>query len=199
MVYNLYMEVKKRLTDLTLKEYVKSQDKLEARGIFWRNSEYKEIREISIDTRGRIGEHLLKEMFEEAGYLVEYIDNDHGDYDIIIDGVKIEIKSATLDSSNKFQHEGIKDSELWDLVAFVDIAPENIYITFIPHSEFRFEPEGGTVMLNGEIRNIHCRSKDKTDKNATGAGYKVDFPREKLIEIYSSEDIIKAFEIARKK
>lgn len=79
------------------------------------------IKYLSIDQRGRIGEHLFNTFFKERE--IEYVDNPHGDWDIVIDGLKIEIKTATLGVNQKFQHEGIKENKLWDVVAFLDICP----------------------------------------------------------------------------
>ncbi len=160
----------------------------------WKTTDlFNGIKRLSIDERGRIGEHFLRDIFQELNKNVEYFDNDHGDWDIIVDNKKIEVKLATLDVNNKFQHEGIKSSKLWDLIAFVDVAPNNLYITFIHKNKFVFNNEKGTFNLNGEIRNSHFRGKDNGNKRATGAGYKVDFPLSKLIETKTIKDLENAF------
>lgn len=168
----------------------------------WQETDlFYKIKYRSIDQRGRIGEHLFNMFFKERE--IEYVDNSHGDWDIVIDGLKIEIKTATLDVNQKFQHEGIKENKLWDVVAFLDIAPNNIYITFIHKDDFTFaltritnskQVQYGTVSLGNKILNIHCRGKDNTLERATGAGYKVDFKLHDLNEVSSIEEIILVFE-----
>ncbi|TPE57195.1 hypothetical protein FJO69_02160 [[Mycoplasma] falconis] len=153
---------------------------------FWSPADaYYKMKLLSIDQRGRIGEHFLRDVFTELNMNVEYIENGHGDFDLIVNGNKIEVKTATLDKFNKFQHEGIKNSKDWDAVAFVDIIPNDLYLTLIPHKDFNFDifytnksgkpARRGTVKINDKIQNIHFRGKDNIDGNATGAGYKVDF------------------------
>lgn len=159
---------------------------------------YYEIKRLSIDQRGRVGEHFLRDVFQKLNRNVVYVNNDHGDWDIEIDGYKVEVKLATLDVNNKFQHEGVKSSKLWDMVAFVDVAPNNLYVTFIHKDKFEFNDKHGTFILNGELRKSHFRGKDNGNKRATGAGYKVDFPLKFLKEVGTIEDIAKAFDNEKK-
>ena len=81
----------------------------------WQTGIFSGIKNLSIDQRGRIGEHFLRDIFEELNMKVHYIDNKHGDYDLEVNGYKIEVKLATLDVNDKFQHEGIKkiQNEIW--------------------------------------------------------------------------------------
>ena len=160
----------------------------------WKPSDFfHDIKRLSIDQRGRVGEYFLRDVFIELNKNVTYIDNAHGDYDLEVDNIKIEVKTATLDNNNKFQHEGVKSSKLWDLVAFVDIAPNNLYITFIHKDQFNFNKEKATFVLHKEVRSAHYRGKDQGDKRATGAGYKVDFPLKKLIETKTIKDLENSF------
>lgn len=170
------------LKTLIVEELGKSNSK-------WKSDDYFYlIRSLSIDQRGRIGEHFLKGIFKELNKEIKYDENGHGDWDIEVDGIKIEVKLATLDGNNKFQHEGIKKSKLYDAVCFVDIAPNNLYITFIKKEDFEFNDKKGTFKLNGVIKNAHYRGKDNTSKRATGAGYKVDFSKKELIETKTLKD-----------
>lgn len=156
---------------------------------------YFKFRQLQIDQRGRIGEHLIKNIFKDFGSQVEYDDDKPGDYDIIINNYRMEIKTASLDVNNKFQHEGIKDSDKWDAIIFVDVAPNNLYITIVDKSEFKFgltnskEPEVkyGVVFINGIEHKMHYRSKNGS--NATGRGYKLDFKLKNLKETKTIDDI----------
>jgi len=160
------------------------------------------IKKLSIDQRGRVGEHFFCDIFKRLNFNVEYINNGHGDYDLVVNNLKIEVKTATLDTNGKFQHEGIKSSKKWDYIVFLDIAPNEIYITFLSKSKFIFglqkisnrgKTKGqmmtyGTVELNNIIHNTHFRGKDGTNHTATGAGYKVDFKLKDLKSIKTLRD-----------
>lgn len=185
----------------SLKDLLKNLIDNELNKTFWKiTDEYSNMRRLTIDQRGRVGEHFFKIIFEELNLLQKYIDNSHGDWDIEAGGYKIEIKTATLDVNEKFQHEGIKENKLWDVVAFLDIAPNAFYITFIYKDEFCFGIENklknnkyGTVKINNKIQKIHYRGKDTTGERATGAGYKVDLKLFNLKECKTLKDIENAF------
>lgn len=135
--------------------------------------------------------------------LDKYINNSHGDWDIEAFWLKIEIKTATLDVNNKFQHEGIKSNKEWDVIAFLDIAPNEFYVTFIHKDDFIFDIDKldnknkqikyGTVKLHNKIKNIHYRGKDSTEQRATGAGYKVDFKLSEVKLVKTIKDIENIF------
>ena len=67
-----------------LNKYVKSMiDNELDKNKYWNSDSYFYFyKNLSIDQRGRIEEHLLRDIFIKNGYKVEYIDNDHGDWDI---------------------------------------------------------------------------------------------------------------------
>ena len=178
--------INKHLYDLIEKE-IKNNN-----SIWKEESLFKKIKYLSIDQRGRLGEHFIVDIFKELNKEVEYINNGHDDFDLIVDNIKIEVKLSTLDVNSKFQHEGVKSNKIWDIVAFIDISPNDIYVTFIHKDDFTFDLERenkkgimsnyGTVILNCNNVNMHCRGKDIGNERATGAGYKVDFKLNQLIK-----------------
>lgn len=191
----------------SINKHLKDLIEQETKTSSWKsNDEYYLIKLLSIDQRGRVGEHFLRDVFTELNKKVSYINNGHNDFDLEVDNFKIEIKTATLDTNEKFQHEGIKDSKIWDAVAFLDITPNDLYLTILHKDKFEFgihilDKNGkgktyGQVELYGEKRNIHFRGKDNTDQKATGAGYKVDLPLNKISQskIKTIKDIEILFE-----
>lgn len=160
----------------------------------WKPSDkFFELRTLSIDQRGRIGEVFVKNVFKELNMDVNGDENGHGDWDVEVNNIKIEVKLATLDVNKKFQHEGIKSSKLWDLVAFVDVAPNELYVTFVANNNFTFNEKNGTVHFNQKTQNIHFRGKDGSEQRATGAGYKVDFKAVDLVETKTIKDFENSF------
>ena len=53
-------------------------------------------------------------------------------YDLIANGVKLEIKLATITrSSGEFQHENLHSQRSYDAILFIDIAPEQVFLTAV--------------------------------------------------------------------
>ena len=77
---------------------------------------------------GRIGEEFIIKMFELNGYTkIEEPENKRGDYDVKINNTKIEIKTATMDTSGNFQFNGIRYDTKYDLLIVLGIGPDAIY------------------------------------------------------------------------
>ena len=138
------------------------------------NDRFVNIKRLSIDQRGRLGEHFFVNVFKQLNLLESYNDNAHGDWDLEASGLKIEVKTATLDVNNKFQHEGAKANKAWDVIAFLDISPNDFYVTFIHKNDFEFNIDVfenncikkiGTVLLYDQKLNIHFRGKDGSDES----------------------------------
>ncbi|MEZ0180442.1 hypothetical protein ['Camptotheca acuminata' phytoplasma] len=89
------------------------------------------------------------------------------DWDIKLENYRIELKTATLDVNNKFQHEGIHKTDNYDLLVFLDIAPNQIFLKGILYNEIDFSK----LNLRGGGR-----------KTATGAGFKYDYSLIKYLE-----------------
>lgn len=84
----------------------------------WKStSKYIRIRYLQIDKRGSFGERLLRDIFsKERNIALEYQDGDQGEWDIKINGIKIEVKTSSLDVNNKFQNENIKNTNECDFI-----------------------------------------------------------------------------------
>lgn len=98
----------------------------------WDNALYGGIKELEIDARGRIGERIVVALLTAAGRAVSHSDATSEDkhWDLMCDGLTYEVKGATLGKNGvTFQHENIYKTRLYDGLIFVDIAPNDIYIT----------------------------------------------------------------------
>lgn len=78
----------------------------------WKSdSKYIKIKHLQIDKRGSFKERLIRDIFaKERNISLIYKDGDQGAWDIQINGIKIEIKTSSLDVNGKFQNESIKDT-----------------------------------------------------------------------------------------
>lgn len=75
----------------------------------WKNAKFTKQRMIQIDKRGSVGERFFAEVLMSLyPRRIEYNDGDQGDWDLKINKIKFEIKTASLDKNNKFQNEGLK-------------------------------------------------------------------------------------------
>lgn len=134
------------------------------------------IRHLQIDKRGSFGERLLHDIFsKERNISLRYKDGDQGEWDIEINGIKVEVKTSSLDVSQKFQNEHIKNSAECDYICFIGLAPDNLYMRLEKFSEIDFS-------------RLHNRA-----QRGTGAGYKWDFKIKDMIEISTREQVIKLF------
>lgn len=97
-------------------------------------SRFIDIRNMTNDDTGEVGEMLLDKVFSENGYKVDFdkgITNDEKDWDIIINDIKIEVKTATIGKSTpSFQHENFAKNRSYDAVAFIEFTSEKLYVIF---------------------------------------------------------------------
>ena len=140
------------------------------------NSQFIRIRHLQIDKRGSFGERLLRDIFaRERDITLAYRDGDQGDWDIQINGLKIEVKTSSLDVNGKFQNEHIKNTPNCDFICFIGVAPDAIFMRLEKISEIDF----------GSLHNRGIRG--------TGAGYKWDFKPESMIEVRTREEAVALF------
>jgi len=143
----------------------------------WKStSKFARIRYLQIDKRGSFGERLLRDIFsKERNISLAYQDGDQADWDIKINDIKIEVKTASLDTNDKFQNEHIKDTTNCDYVCFIGLAPDNLYMRLEKISEIDFNK-------------LHNRG-----ARGTGVGYKWDLKPKDMIEIKTREDVVGLF------
>jgi hypothetical protein len=96
----------------------------------------------SIDDKGEVGEMLLYEILK-GKFKTEWEKaktSREKDWDIIVEGMKIEVKTATMgNSSIVFQHEKFFRNRDYDVVVFLDFTPDDLYITFAKKSDIIWE------------------------------------------------------------
>ena len=115
----------------------------------WENSKWFHISELENDDVGKAGERIIAE-FCKKGNIPSEIDGiktkelGGGVGDGTINGKTVEIKTARLGSNNSsFQHELGECPWLADYMMFLDIAPENMYLTIFKNFTEEFYKESG--------------------------------------------------------
>ncbi|WHQ36400.1 hypothetical protein [Spiroplasma sp. SV19] len=128
---------------------------------------YYKIKELSIDARGSFGQRFLVNAFKKSGFKASNDNDKNKDWDIKLENYRVEVKTATLDVNNRFQHEAVHNTANYDLLIFLDIAPNKIFIKGILYSEINF---------------LETHQRGAGRKNATGAGFKYDYSLKKHLE-----------------
>lgn len=146
----------------------------------WLNSTYLPFKDLEIDKRGSFGERFFQRIFTNSkfGRGLEYKDSDQDIWDLKVNGLKLEIKTASFNvSTKKFQNAGIKQlNNEYDGILFLGIAPNHLYVKMVKYEDIQFHK-------------LHNRK-----KASTGAGFKWDFKAEEMILITTTDDVINEFE-----
>ena len=140
----------------------------------WVNSPYKELLNLTIDQRGKIGEEIVSNAIKQANNPNINIEEDITDvnekgagihYDIKVNNQLIEIKTAYRDKSNKWQHENLYKTAA-TMTIFIDFDYDGIHISIIPESLL---PLGKDSEIFGRKHGTLRQNKDD--------GFKLDFSR----------------------
>ena len=105
----------------------------------WDGSPLQDIRKLSADAIGYVGEQLLFDLCKKHGVDVEWDGNNNvskkgfsgQSYDILIRGRKVEVKTARMGESRTFQHESLRNENSPDFWVFIDISPRDANFTVI--------------------------------------------------------------------
>lgn len=98
----------------------------------WDNSKFEEMKKISNTHVGSVGQQFIEELCDEEGLKHEVLRNEngeritHGPWDIEIEGVKFELKTATEDTNNAFQFNHIRYHRPYDAVLCLGVSPNDL-------------------------------------------------------------------------
>jgi hypothetical protein len=99
----------------------------------WTGSPLESINKLKPDNSGKVGELFVTNMCAKAGIdcvYTEDVNSTDGTYDAVINGKKVEIKTARLGVQKGFQHESLRSSGC-DYYLFLDILPTGFYMTVL--------------------------------------------------------------------
>lgn len=98
----------------------------------WSLSRFEKIKRISNQKVGQVGQDFVEALCDEIGFAVEFPLNTSGKrttqspWDIKIEGITFEQKTATEDINGAFQFNHIRYHRAYDAVLCIGIAPEDI-------------------------------------------------------------------------
>lgn len=162
-----------------LKSLIKSTISERADKHGWEAGMFSQILKLSPDQRGEIGEALLERLLNDGGVTgvtrEGALDRTLKHWDIRTDDMDIEVKTATLGrNANTFQHEHLEHDRNYHAIVLIDIAPNDIYMTWSAKQDIPW-------------RRLHRR--------ATSTGYKWDTKLSELesSKVTSHEDVVVAY------
>jgi hypothetical protein len=135
----------------------------------WIGSPFVAIDHLKPDHAGKVGELFVKRLCDGLGMACAYNedinDQDDGTYDVLLNGKRVEIKTARLGKQKGFQHESLRAAGC-DYYMFLDITSTCFYVTVCE----KFDMSNQHPVLG---RKPHLR------KGATDV-YKLDFSEANL-------------------
>lgn len=127
------------LSNILIEEVNDAYAQMAHRDNLWENSPWRHINDLENDTVGKLGEKFISRICNEA-QIDNHIDGlttkelGGGVGDGTINGYSVEIKTARLGSSSpSFQHELGEKPWKSDYMLFLDITPEEFFISIFPN------------------------------------------------------------------
>jgi|TARA_B110000259_G_scaffold78144_1_gene91619 hypothetical protein len=96
----------------------------------WVGSRHHELKISSRTALGDFGEERLCKALCDRGVKASIVNKGKGDFDILLEnGIRLEVKTATEDTSGNYQFNGIKiDNTNYDYVLCLGVAPNDLFI-----------------------------------------------------------------------
>jgi len=123
---------------------IEIQQQKERDADIWANSVFAGLPTLESNNSGNVGEYSLNDICNALG-IPSTVDGSKtkeaggGKGDGTINGVNVEIKTARLGINNAFQHELGEKPWLAEYMAFIDITPNDVYLTiFKNHTEAEY-------------------------------------------------------------
>lgn len=124
-----------KIKDIILAKIKELKNRKPPQKFDFNDSLYEDIKFLQIDDRGQLGEEIAVDILRDFGCEVEYdksATSETKGWDLISNGIKIEVKFATITiNSGQFQHENLHSQRDFDAILFIDIAPNEIYLTAV--------------------------------------------------------------------
>ena len=101
----------------------------------WGNSEYKWIYHLPTTVKGKLGEKIVSNLFEQNGYVVNK--NKTPDWDLNISKMRVEVKLSMLNKTGLFKFLQIRPNDNYTHILFLCIEPNDINIFLIPKDKVK--------------------------------------------------------------
>lgn len=170
------------ISDIILQKVKDIQSRKPPQKFDWNDSLYEDIQFLTIDERGQLGEEITVDILKSVGCKVDYDSSRTSEvkgWDLISNGLKIETKLATITvGSGGFQHENLHSQRDFDGILFIDVAPNEIYLTAVCKKDILWKKlhrrPNGDFKCDFSIKHIKDNKIPKFEKYKTGLVSSVD-------------------------
>ncbi|MBT5148432.1 MAG: hypothetical protein HOM41_07700 [Flavobacteriales bacterium] len=102
----------------------------------WTGSKFECVKDAACTPKGDFGERIFADILNKLGFTAEIVNCGKGEFDVLMkdSGLKIEVKTATEDTSKHFQFNGIKKDVNYDFVFCFGVSPSKLWFNFFPKS-----------------------------------------------------------------
>ena len=120
----------------------------------WTNATFGQIKQLSNTHVGDVGQGFIEKICSEIGFECEFFVNERGDrvrqgpWDVKIEGISFELKTATEDIHGNFQFNHIRHHRVYDAVLCVGISPEAIHFNAWSKAEVATGQAGNLVTMD---------------------------------------------------
>jgi hypothetical protein len=113
----------------------------------WIGSPFERIKRISNSHVGSVGQDFIQELCSVLGFKCEKPENKRGPWDLRIEGVEFEVKTATEDVGGNFQFNHLRYHRPYDAALCVGIGPDSIYFGMWSKAEVSTGKAGKLVSM----------------------------------------------------
>jgi len=164
------------IADIIFKKIEEIQKRKPPQKFDWNDSLYEDIKFLSIDERGQLGEEITVEILKSFKCNIVYdssITEAVKGWDLISNRLKIEVKFATVTiGTGLFQHENLHSQRDFDGVLFIDVTPNKIYLTAVCKKDILWKKlhrrPNGDYKCDFSIKHIEDNKIPKFKKYKTG-------------------------------
>ncbi len=165
-----------KISDIILNKIEEIKRRKPSQMFDWNDSLYEDIQFLTIDERGQLGEEITVEILKKFGCKISYeasVTGAEKGWDFISNGLKIETKLATITiGTGGFQHENLHPQRDFDGILFIDVAPNEVYLTAVCKKDIIWKKihrrESGIYKCDFTIKHIKDNKISKFNKYKTG-------------------------------
>ncbi len=165
-----------KISDIILKKIEEIKKRKPPQMFDWNDSLYEDMQFLTIDERGQLGEEITVEILKNFKCKIDYdasITEAVKGWDFVSNGLKIEVKLATITiGTGLFQHENLHPQRDFDGILFIDVAPNEIYLTAVCKKDIIWKKlhrrPNGDYKCDFSIKNIKNNKMPKFKKHKTG-------------------------------
>ncbi len=129
----------------------------------WLDAPFEHIKRISNSHVGSVGQDFVKALCDSLGFKCERSDTRRGPWDLRIEGVEFEVKTATEDVGGKFQFNHLRYHRPYDAALCLGVGPDSIYFGLWSKAEVLIGRAGKLASMEKNANASYKLTKGKKD------------------------------------